>query len=77
MNFKKSFGAPNQSMSMRGPKTLNNFGNKGFVGGSMMKKGGRANKTVMSAVSKNSEDSDFTVTGIQDMKDSQISNYQD
>jgi|LauGreDrversion4_2_1035121.scaffolds.fasta_scaffold281675_1 hypothetical protein len=42
-----------------------------------MNKSRRTPLTVMSAISKRAENSEYTVTGIQNMDDSEISNYQD
>ena len=66
-------------MSVQGAKPQNNsfLGNYCGFGGSMMNKSKRAPLTVMSAVSNKAENSEYTVTGIQTMDDSQIANYQD
>lgn len=79
MNFKKSSGNSNQSMSVGGGYTLKNtsFGNFFGFSGSIMNKSRRAPLTVMSAIHKRAENSEYTVTGIQIMDDSEISNYQD
>lgn len=79
MNFQKSSGNSNQSMSVGGGYTLKNtsFGNFFGFSGSIMNKSRRAPLTVMSAIHKRAENSEYTVTGIQMMDDSEISNYQD
>jgi len=78
-SFQKSSGNSNQSMSVGGGYTLKNtsFGNFFGFGGSIMNKSRRAPLTVMSAISKRAEDSEYTVTGVQNMDVFEISNFQD
>jgi hypothetical protein len=70
---------PNQSISVRGAKPLGNsfFSNYCGFGSSLMNKSRRAPLNVMSAVSKRAENSEYTVSGVQNMDDSEIANYQD
>lgn len=66
-------------MSVRGVKPVNNafFGNYCGFGSSIMNKSRRTPLTVMSAVSKKAENSEYTITGVQHMDDDQIADYQD
>jgi len=66
-------------MSIGGGYTLKNNSHGKFFGfgGSIMNKSWRVPLTVMSAIHKIAENSEYTVTGIQNMDDSEISNYQD
>ena len=66
-------------MSVQGVKPSNNafFGKYCGFGSSIMNKSRRTPLTVMSAISNKAENSEYTVTGIQNMDDDQIADYQD